>query len=440
MVLVVTRLAFWLAGSLTGLTMVCASGLARAQTIRDTVREHVTEGLEGGRPAAGEPSGRAPKAKRKKARSSGVQQAPAPVVVRADVSARPGGSAPERASAAAPAPVVAPEERLPKRVIGKHLELDIKLGMGVRGWYPEQYPLVSVAHSSFLTWSIDLKAKLFGLIRLHRGYYESNGLKGPRTRGAVVARDVGQLVPKAAWLLGTLGVPLSRRWETMVSYETRSFVTRAKPSAPVAIVDRRTSADSDFAPLPRSQQALEFVSGFETLVLGVRYFPEQGNAGLVGDHTGPLPPMYLGVGFTQYSKSYQVKVGNDALDELLFDGRFRGAGIAYGLATSRQIDRPYLDLSTQLGLGEVSLLDDLTVNELLPEDWLIGYLQGNVTLGYVLPLLRSRPTPLLTGELSAGGASFFYFKLRSSDSEQAPSLPLNWDFLWGARVSLTLPL
>jgi hypothetical protein len=93
-----------------------------------------------------------------------------------------------------------------------------------------------------------------------------------------------------------------------------------------------------------------------------------------------------------------------------------------------------------LGLGEVSLLDDLTVNELLPEDWLIGYLQGNVTLGYVLPLLRSRPTPLLTGELSAGGASFFYFKLRSSDSEQAPSLPLNWDFLWGARVSLTLPL
>jgi hypothetical protein len=134
-----------------------------------------------------------------------------------------------------------------------------------------------------------------------------------------------------------------------------------------------------------------------------------------------------------------VRVGSDALDELLFNGRFRGAGLAYGLATPRQIDRAYIELDAQLGLGEVSLLDDLTLNELLPDDWLIGYLQGDVTVGYVLPLLRTRPTPLLTGELSAGGATFFYFKVKESDSEQAPALPLNWDFLWAAHVSLTLP-
>lgn len=408
-----------------------STGGASAQSIRDTVRDHVTEGLE--------QKQRAPEKRRT---SAGRKKSPKGSATR---STRLADSAPGQASSPAGAESAVAEnapagEKLPKRVFGRNLELDVKVGAGFRGWYPEQYPLVSVAHAGFFTWSLDLKAKLFKFLRLHRGYYESNGLKAPRTRGAVIARDVGQLVPKAAWLLGTLGIPLSRRWETLVSYEARSFVTRARPSAPVAIVSRETAADADLGMLPRSAQALELVSGFETLVLGVRYFPERGNAGLVGDTVGPIPPMYLGVGFTQYSKPYQVKVGNDPLDELLFDGRFRGAGIAYGLSTARQIDRPYFELDAQLGLGEVSLLDDLTLNELLPEDWLIGYLQGDATVGYVLPLLRTRPSLLLTGELSVGGATFFYFKIQNGEAERAPALPLNWDLLWAAHVSLTLPL
>ena len=437
---------------------------AWAQSIRDAVRQHVTDGLKQGdaKPAKKDAKPDQKKAKKRRSEKPEKKAAPPPA---SDVSkaasapppteatppasttrasSSPGATARDApAASAAPTstpPGVAPEERLPLRVFGKNLELDAKIGGGVRGWYPEQYPLVSVDHASYLTWSLDLKAKIFGWLRLHRGYYESNGLRGPRTRGAVVARDVGQLVPKAAWLLGTLGVPLSRRWETLVSYETRSFVTRARPAAPVAIVDRKSSPNLDFATLPRSEQALEFVSGFETLVLGVRYFPVRGSAGLVGDTVGPIPPMYLGVGLTQYSKPYQVKVGADALDEILFNGRFRGAGLAYGLATSRKVDLPYVSLDTQLGLGEVSLLDDLTLNELLPEDWLIGYLQGNVTLGYILPLFRARPTPLLTGELSAGGATFFYFQVREGDGESAPTLPLNWDVFWAVHVSLTLPL
>jgi hypothetical protein len=57
------------------------------------------------------------------------------------------------------------------------------------------------------------------------------------------------------------------------------------------------------------------------------------------------------------------------------------------------------------------------VNELLTEDWLIGYLQGDVTLGDVLPLLRGRPTPLLNqGELPAGGRRSSF----DSDSDQLP--------------------
>jgi hypothetical protein len=409
--------------------------LADAQSIRDAVRQHVGEGLESKRESAN----REPRRPKKKTAAPPVGS-PGPPGSKAPAPAAPRASVGTANDAAVVAPRSTDEERLPKRVFGKNFELDAKVGGGIRGWYPEQYPLVGVDHASFLTWSLDLKAKLFGFLRLHRGYYESNGLKGPRTRGAVVATDIGRLVPKAAWLLGTLGVPLSRRWETLVSYETRSFATRARPSAPVAIVPRKTSPEADFGQLPRSQRGLEFVSGFETLVLGVRHFPDRGNAGLVGDQTGRIPPMYFGVGFTQYSKPYQVNVGGDPLDELIFDGRFRGAGLAYGLATAREVNGPFLSLDTQLGLGEVSLLDDLTVNELLPEDWLIGYLQGNVTLGYILPLLRSRPTPLLTGELSAGGATFFYFQIRADQDERTPTLPLNWDIFWAARVSLTLPL
>lgn len=402
-----------------------------AQTIRESVRQHVTEGLEK-TPESEPQGGKAKPAERDRRRRPRRRQ------VSDGASNGRAQSPPPPTGAVAEEPP--PEERLPKRVFGRNLELDAKVGSGVRGWYPDQYPLVSISHASYFTWAVDLKAKLFRFIRLHRGYYESNGLKGPRTQGAVIARDVGQLVPKAAWLLGTLGVPLSRRWETLVSYETRSFVTRATPASGVAIVDRSTPPDADFSMLPRSAGPLEFVSGFETLVIGVRYFPERGGAGLVGEQTSRLPPMYFGVGFTQYSKPYQVRVGSDALDELLFDGRFRGAGLAYGLATSRQIERPYVELDAQLGLGQVSLLDDLTLNELLPDDWLLGYLQGDVTVGYILPLLRTRPSLLLTGELSVGGATFFYFRIKEGDAAQPPALPLNWDLLWGAHVALTLPL
>jgi hypothetical protein len=258
-----------------------------------------------------------------------------------------------------------------------------------------------------------------------------------------VARDVGKLVQKADWLLGELGIPFIRRWETLVSYETRSFVTRARPSSPVAIVPRNTPASSDFGSLARSDQPLEFVSGFETLVLGVRYSPDApsgGSSGVMGASNGSFPPMYLGVGFTQYSKPYQVQVGDDSLDELLFNGRFRGAGLAYGLSMPRRLSRPYIEADAQLGLGQVQLLDDLTLNELLPEDWLIGYLQGSVALGYAWPLMKTKPTPIMTAELNGGGATFFYFKVKDGDSARPPALPLNWDFLWAAHVAFTLPL
>jgi hypothetical protein len=431
---VVVRRAVLVVSLLTAFVMGSSlSGSARAQSIRDVAREHVTEGLE-------QQPKKAKKPKRRAAPQPPPRAEPPPAAAPAPVAA-PGSlrdtAAPAGVNAPVPPPPAAPR-RGPERVFGRDLVLDPRIGGGFRGWVPDQYPLVSVDHAEYYTWSLELKARLFGFLRLHRGYYESNGLRGPRTNEAVVAAQIGELVPKAAWLLGTIGVPLSKRWETVVQYETRSFSTAARPEQPVAVIPRSTSPDTDLASIPRTTEPLRMVSGFETLVLGVRYSHDAEGSGLLGESQGKLPPMYLGVGFTQYRKPYQLRVASSILNEALFDARFRGAGLAYGLTTTRKADQPYVVLDMQLGAGEVSLLDDLTVNELLPDDWLIGYVQGNATAGYILPVLRTRPGFLLTGEVSVGGASFFYFHLKGGDD--APSLPLNWDFLWSVHLSGTVPL
>ncbi len=396
-----------------------------AQSVEELAREHVRQGLE------------AQKSRRKKKRGSRQSETRGKTEPKSRARRSPRAAAPQ--PAALPGADAANEpgepEPQPERLFGDDFRLDVALGGGVRGWYPDQYPRVGVAHAGYFTWSASVRAKIFGWLRLNRGYYESTGLAGPRTQGAVVATEVGKILPKAAWLLGSFGVPMSRAWETLVSYETRSFVTRAMPRAPVAVADRELPRGTDLSQLPRSEQPLRFVSGFETLVLGVTVRPSKLDPGL---GVSGLPPMYLGVGFTQYSKPYQLRVGQDALDEVLFDARFRGLGLAYGLTTTREVARAYADLDVQLGAGEVTLLNGLTVNQLLPSDWLIGYLQGQLKVGYILPLRRRAPALLLSLDGSAGGATFFYWEASGSDG--GDPLPLNWDFLWGARATLSMPL
>jgi hypothetical protein len=80
------------------------------------------------------------------------------------------------------------------------------------------------------------------------------------------------------------------------------------------------------------------------------------------------------------------------------------------------------------------------VNEGLPADWLIGYAQGNLTVGYLYPLLRTKPTVFISGALNGGGITFFYFKTKREPGEQTTSPAANWDFLWGARASVIIPL
>jgi hypothetical protein len=413
------------------------AALARGASVADTVREHVDKNLESEdrapppKPHAEHPPPRKPPARR-------PAEAPPP--------------APE-ASTETPPPAAPPANQGPSypiRVIGKNLRLDPKLGGGYRGWILQQYPSVSVAAQSYFTWSIEAQAKLFGLITVHRGYFESNGLSSPRTSGAVIATQVGAQESKAAWLLGMLGVPITDAWEPIIRYETRAFLTTAAPSRPVRILPHDTPANTDLASIPATTDRLRIVSGFETFVAGVRYNHVKNASATLDSNAPPLPPFYFGLGLIQYSKPYQVTVGDAVLDSVLFDARFRGAGIAGGFEFPSRPDSLILNAAMQLGLGEVRLLDDLTLNELLPKakdrgaltppEWLIGYLQGDVTVGYVYTLLRTAPSVMVSAALTGGGATFFYFKTQTEQGHAVSAPPLNWDFLWGVRADVTVPL
>jgi len=416
-------------GSRTALVIALLSPSAMAQSLGDSVRQHVDQGLEKQTkkepPRNAEPPRKAKKkpTKRRPARSTGSPDMH-----------WSSSDAPEPAAPADPDP-------LPRRVFGDQLKLDPTAGVGFRGWAAQDYPLVRVPHTGFFTWNVDLKGRFFKLITLRRGYYESNGLSAPRNQTASTVEKGASFVPKAAWLLGALGFEISKAWQPIVSYETRAFESSAIPRAPVRIVPLDATEDTPLESIPATQEPLRMVSGFETFVAGVRYDHSKTASGMIGGGaTNTIPPFYVGVGLIQYSKPYQVRVANDVNNDLLFDARFRGAGLAVGTSTPEQPDKFFLDFSGQLGLGEVRLTDHLTLNRSLPSDWLIGYGQGNLTVGYLYPLLRTRPTVFLSGALNGGGMTFFFFKTKAQQGEETRSPSLNWDFLWGARLALTIPL
>jgi hypothetical protein len=407
------------------------AGAARAQDVRDVVREHLHEQLEQ------QPQRLAPihepesqqKKPKQKPRPNRTEPASGEA---ASFSVSFGTDSPETPQA----PPGPPAPALPQRLFGKYFQLDVQLGGGYRGWLPQQFQHVAVNVGTYYVWTIDVKAKFFRFLNLHRGYYESNGLSGPRTKEAAVAAQIGSYVPKAAWVLGVLGFPITKVWEPIIRYESRAFHTEARPKRDVCVVTDAVA--NDLSTCQRSLDGLRVTSGFETFVAGVRYDQSKTEAAQSGKPA--LPPITMGIGLMSYRKPYQVNVNGNTLEGYVFDGRFRGAGLMLGTDIGGGPDRFFANIDAQLGLGRVDLTQHITLNSLAPEDWLMGYVEGNLVVGYTWPIYRGIPTLMLVPQASAGGASFFFFKTNSEPGEKNTVASANWDLLWSVHADLMLSL
>ncbi len=438
------------------LVSVIFSSSAQAQSLRDTVKDHVRKQLDLSKQKQRQKAQKEKEKQEKKRVAPKENQKPKRSKTERSMTTRPkapkpNAARPKPAAKREPAEDVAGKKKkksdkrdgekpeMPRRAIGEDLQIDLKLGCGYRGWLPQQYPTVDVDMASYFTWTIAGRAKIYKWLAIHHAYYESTGLAGPRTEGATVAARISGFVPGAAWLLGVLGFPFLKVWEPIIRYESRAFDTTARPRGNgVCIVTDDFEGDPDDC--SRTTEPLRLVSGFETLVAGVRYNLYKDPSPVIRTPEGDLSSIFFGVGLMSYTKPYQVTIDGATLPELLFDGRFRGAGLALGANLGGGADNYYANLHMQLGLGEVSLTDDLTLNELAPEGWLMGYLQGTATIGYRLPLWRFAPTLMFVPSFTGGGASFFFFETEPEEGESGTTAGVNWDFLWSVRGALVLSL
>lgn len=441
----------WLrASALIALSCVLYAPPLHAQTLKDTLKQHVDEGIDKSEEKARERQEREKKKEeeKKKAEQEALAQ-PQPAQPEPKPEAKPQQTPEQKPDIefsfnsnddAEPEKKKEEGPKLPVRVLGEDVKLDITLGGGYRGWYPQQYDAVDIDVANYATWTIDVKAKLFKFLALRRGYYESNGAAAPRTEEAAVAAKIGSYAPKAAWLLGVIGVPISKAWEPQIRYESRAFDTRAIPNRPVCVVPR--GAPENAMDCPGSAADLKIISSFETFVAGVRYDHSKSGSIVVEQKGSKIPPIFFGIGLMQYRKPYQLNVDGFTLDDYLFDGRFRGAGLALGADFGGGLDRFFGDVDMQLGLGEVSLTDSITLNELVPGDKLIGYVQGSAGIGYRWPIIRAAPTLILVPQARIGGASFFLVDTSSDETDMGTttSPSVNWDLLWQVQLSLLIPL
>ena len=395
-----------------------ATSPAAGQSLGGAVKDHVNQGLD-----------KKPKKKKKKRKKRKKRQ---PMQ----------HSRPSTGGVAYTKPAEKPKNggaELPHRVLVKEFQLDPYVALAYRGWKPQDYPTLTVKTENSATFAVGARMKLFGILTIDRAHYESNAFASPRRSGTGIAQDAGKAAPAAAWFLGQIGIPIKWVLKPIIRYEARAFESKVTPDRPVRLVPRSAGANTDLSTLPTVTQTLRMSSAFETFVVGMQYHHDNDPSGLIQTEGGSLPPIYLGVGLVSYKKPYMVRVGDLVLEDLLFDASFRGIGLAFGLETPQKPKRFFADLSGQVGLGEVQLTDSLVLNEELPDDWYIGYAQGDLTVGYIHPLLYTAPTLLGGISASIGGATFYYFRAFAEEGEQQAPLA-NWDILWGARIFLTLPL
>lgn len=332
-------------------------------------------------------------------------------------------------------------EKLPKRVIGRNLKIDLKVSSGYRGWLPQNYPAVSVEVGNYFTWAVSAKAKLFNFLSIERGYYESNGISNPRVSPYSGAIKIGSSAASAAWAIASIGFPVLNVVEPVIRYEARAFETVAKTRSGYDVCLIPYSSSGESSDCREANGSLSMVSSFETITAGIRYFPSRDPHILVQSPSWVrLPSLFFGGGYLSYVKPYQVTIGGQTLNKYLFTGHFRGGGLAFGVDYSGGICRLNLRLWMQVGVGEIKLTRDMSLNELAPEDWFIGYIQGNLSVALPIAVWKFAPTLLVVPEVAGGGASFYFFKVNSGGGQTHPSQNVNWDFLWTARLALVLTL
>jgi hypothetical protein len=333
-----------------------------------------------------------------------------------------------------------PKEKLPKRVIGEKFKLDLKVGGGYLGWLPQPYPGVSVEMASYFTWTIFARAKLFKWLNLHKAYYESNNAVSPRPGDLSTAAKVGFYAAKAAWFLASLGFPVAKAWEPVVRYEIRAFKTEAKPKSGNEVCIVPYNQDADVEGCEPTDEKLTITSSIESILAGVYYYPSKDPTAVIHAPGTYAPPIFFGAGYMSYTKPYQVTIGEATLDKYLFTARFRGGGLALGTSLDYGVNNIFLDVIAQVGLGEIQLTRDMSLNELAPDDWLIGYVQGNLDFGARIALWKFAPTLMIVPKATVGGASFFFFKTKHEEGEETKSPTVNWDVLWAFRLFLVLTL
>jgi hypothetical protein len=332
-----------------------------------------------------------------------------------------------------------PRAQLPRRVIHRWFKLDPMAGIAYRGWIPQQYPSVETDIANYFTWMVALQGRFFNLISLRKGHYESNGLSSPRHPYKENIARYGNYGAKAAFFLAELGLPIMKSFEPVIRYETRAYQTtaRAKNRIGVCIVDFDSTADAECT---RYERTLTLKSAYETAVIGVTYYPSKNPSPVLEDYGVQKPSIFLGLGYLSYVKPYQVSINSEVLKELLFTGRFYGGGLAFGTNLGGGVNRPRLDIWTQFGLGAARLTRDMTLNDAAPNDWVIGYIQGNLTFTFPWAPFEFAPTVLIVPSIEASGATFFFMETRRQEGEDFRMPLINWDILYCARLSLVVTL
>lgn len=411
--------------------LMCLEG--RAQTIKDDVKQFVEESLEDEQEDARE------EAEREEEREEGREEDSEEKPKSKPQEKRPGKkkhvAAPKREDYEHPV-----GNHLPLRVMHENFRLDLKVGAGYRGWAPQQYTNVSVEPANYFTWSVGASALFFKTVNLSKARYESNSAASPRTSYVESAARYGSWALKAAWFLAELGIPVLDRLEPSVRYEARSFMTtaRSEPGTTVCVVP--FNQDTDVEGCPTRSRDLTITSSLETAAVGLKIHPGKGSFAVMNDEPMKAPSFFVGAGYLSYLKPYQVTIGEHTLDEYLFTGRFYGGGLALGMEVGGGVNKPYIDVWAQLGLGKVRLTGDLTLNELAPEDWLIGYVQGNAMVSFRWAPFDWAPTLLIVPSGTVSGASFFFFETNANEDRQVATPNINWDVLYTVRLSLILTL